>query len=182
MGTGARGMAALGSTATIAGAIALARIKAAQAQEGGGSGIVELPQELWNLLISIAQSLDNIDIDTDKVINALEGSSINFQGWPPNADSVQTIRVICPVANRAYQLPDMPIPEGFSLVIAAWPLNVNLIYIGEDQAAATNANRVDALAAGGLRTLAIYNAKLIWVSALAAGDSVTLISEKRKAT
>jgi len=172
----AKGAMAVSVGSAIAAAVALLR-----QSPSASNGAVQLPQELWNLLIAIAASTDGADKDLDAVVQALKSLSVNVKGWPSNTDAIQTTRVICNVANQAVQLPDMPIPDGFSLVIAAWPLNANLIYLGDGQSAATNPNRVDALAAGGLRTLAVSNANIIWVSALAAGDSVTLLSEKRKA-
>jgi len=166
--------------AAIAAAYALLqkRVNAAPGQ------VVALDDATMNLLLAIAQASGNIDSNTLSALDKLQEiidklSAGGAQGWPPNTDSIQTIRVICAAANRAYRLPDMVIPDGFAVVIAAWPLNANLIYIGGDQSAATNPNSVDAIAAGGLRTFAVQNAKCIWISALAAGDSVTLAAEKR---
>ena len=157
---------------------AYALLKRTKAAPGG---VLQLPEELWNLIIAIASSVDSVDTDLDQVISAINSLALTAgQGWPSNTDSIQTFRVICVAANTAYPLPDMAIPDGFSLVVAAWPLNANLIFISDTPSGATNPNSIDALAAGGLRTLSVQNAKCIWVSAVAAGDSVTLLSEKRR--
>lgn len=166
----------ISTAAAITAALALFTGKA-KAAVGNG----QIPEELWNLIIAIAKSADNIDADMDTLISKLGEAGITVQGWPENCNAIQTVRIICTVANQAYQLPDMDIPDGFQLLVKAWPLNAGLIYVGEDQSAATNPNRIFALNRSETVGIAIVSGNVAWVSATVAGDSVCLICEKRKA-
>lgn len=168
--------AAMSTGAAIMAALAWLAGKKAQAAPPG----YELPDEFWNLLIAIAGSTDSIDTDLDTLIDQIKKLSLDVQGWPPHARTIQSVRVVCVAAATPYHLPDFAIPDGMSLCIKSWPFNGNLIYIGEDQGAATNINRIHALAASEQVFYYIENANAIWISAVAAGDSVTITSEKRE--
>lgn len=166
----------MSTAAAIAAALAWVNSRRAQAAPGG-EGFV-LPEELVNLIAAIAASADGVDDNTQQIIEEIAKLSIDVQGFPDNVTKIQTVRVVCTIAARAYQLPDLDVPNGMRLLISAWPLNVNLIYVGEDQSAATNANRVYALAAGANIGYQVKNAREIWVSAVVAGNSVSVTCEK----
>jgi hypothetical protein len=171
----AKAAVTISAGAAITAALALLTGKSKAAQNG------TIPDELLQLVISIAQSADNIDTDMDTLISKLGDAGISVQGYPKNCNGIQSVRVFCTVVGQVYQLPSMDIPDGFPLMLKAWPLNTGLIYIGEDQSAANNPNRVTALNRSETTSIYVTNAKYIWVSGTFAGDSVSLLAEKRKA-
>ena len=183
-GEGRSAKVAVGMSTAAAIAAALAWIKSSSAQAApenrGGLNMsnFKLPEEFVNLIAAIAASADGIDENTLQLIKEIAKISIDVQGFPNNVKRIQTVRVVCTVAARAYQLPDITIPNGMQLTIKAWPLNGNLIYVGEDQAAAININRIHALAASEQVFYFVKSAKTIWVSAVVPGESVTITSEK----
>ena len=155
---------------------ALAWLKSGKA-EAAPPGTI--PEELMQLVIAIAGSAQKVDENTLAIISAIESLALKGGlGWPPNAPGIQTVRVICALAATAYQLPDMAIPSGMQLTIKAWPLNGNLIFVAENQSAATNMNRIHALAASEQVFYQVQNANSIYVAAVVATESVTITSEK----
>ncbi len=162
---------ALMSTVTAIEAAALLLKKPAQA---AGS---QFPPEVVELLMAIAANGDATLNKLDELVQALGNLSFG-QGWPPQRNNIQAVRVQFLVAAQAVQFPDIAVPDGFTLQVIAWPNNANLIYVGESQSAATNLNQVVPLALGGNVGYHIKNANVLWGSAIAAGDSVTITCER----
>lgn len=177
----------VGTAALITSAIALARGKVAAASEKE----VSLDKETMELLIAIAAaagSLDNSTLESldklDALRAAIEAISIpggpGGQGWPANCDNIRATRVIFPVANRALQLPDTEIPDGFALVLKGDPGNANIIYIGDSAATCTNVNQSWPLLPSEIVGYYLKNSKALWASAAAAGDFLCVTVEQRK--
>ena len=162
-----RGTAAMvvSTGAAIAAATALAR-----ASKATGA----LPPELIDLLVAMADQTNRMA----EMIDSLRGSPVSGRGWPESRSDVQIIRIIFPVANTPIQLPNWEIPDGLAVQVLAWPTNANTIWIGNSQASAININQVLPLAAGGAVPYRIKNSNALWAVAVAAGDAISVTSER----
>lgn len=102
--------------------------------------------------------------------------------YPPNAEGIQSARVLLVAMNQAYQLPDMIVPEGMVLNVKAWPLNGagNLVYIGYGQALAVNINSSWPLIANEAIQYQILNANVLWAAGSVNNLFVCLTCERRK--
>ena len=154
--------------AAIAAAWALSRKTASAAV----NDVIKLPAELWDLIIAMASSLVNID----EGIKAL--SLGGAAGWPPNANSITSLRVA--IALTGTRLPYIAIPSGMSLVIMAWPLNPGWLQVGESLAACSSVNQSFPLLPNAIVGYQVENADQIWVGATAAGCFACLTVEQKK--
>ena len=172
-GRAAKVAVGVSASAAILAAIALSR-KAAVVQGG-----VQLPQDLWDLIIAIAASLENVDTDLDGVISAITGLSLGGGlGWPLNTDSLTSLRVTIPVAG--VQLPYIAVPSGMSLVIKAWALNPGWLQVGSSLAASVNINQSFPMLPNEIVGYQIGNADQVWLAATAPGCFACLTVEQRK--
>jgi hypothetical protein len=169
----AKTAAVMSSAAAVASAIALIKGQPVQAGQE-----IKFPPEIIELLISITengvQTLDRLD----QLVQLLGSLSLGTQGWPTNRTHIQSVRVLFPVAAQAVQLPDFEVPDGMALQIVAWPTNANIVYIGESGPSAINVNQVTPLAAGGVIGYNVKNAKVLWASAVAANDAISVTCER----
>lgn len=167
----------ISAAAAIAAALAFAQ-KAKAATPEIPEGVVQLPQELWNLIIAIADSLDSVDTDLDTVITELSKISISVQGWPPNAVGITSLRV--PIAITGTQLTYIAVPSGMSLVIKAWALNPGWLQVGASLAECTNINQSFPLLPSEVVGYQVQNADQIYIAATVAGCFACLTVEQRK--
>lgn len=159
----------ISTSAAIMAAFALARkVKAAE------GGIVELPQELWDLIIAIAGSLENL-------YTAIRELQLNVQGWPPNAQGTRSFSIVCVAANTAYHAADMVIPSGMLLMIKAWPFNAvgSLVFVATSSAECVNLNSSWPLLRNEPVAYAVENANAFFVSSNVAGSIVIFSVERR---
>ena len=165
----ARGIKGFGAAALLAAITAVAiSSKTAKAEE--------LPQAEQEELYEEPPQ-DSEEPDSQEIDKMSEPNNV-YQGFPNNVAKIRTVRVTCTLAGRAYQLPDFPVVNGMQLIIKAWPLNANLIYVGEDLIASTNVDRIYPLAASESVSYQVNNADTIYISSLIPGESVSLTTEK----
>lgn len=172
----------IGAAAAIAAALALLSRKAQASEQGGGGGPVgpvELPDELWQLIIAIADKSSSIDEGIAAVAVALQNLSINVQGYVPNAERMTATRVQCIAIGTPYQLPDIAVPDDMQLLLLGWPLNPGWIFVGATAAECTNINQSYPLPPGAVVGYRIKNAKTLWVSANAVPCWVVITAEQR---
>jgi len=153
-----------------------------RAQAAPPEGVVQLPQELWNLIIAIANSADSIDTDLNSVIDAINSLTLaGGLGWPPNAEGTRSFAVLCVAAATPYQASDMEIPDGMSLAIKSSPLNaaLSLIFVARTPAECTNPNSAWPLIPNEAITYQVKNAKAIYVSTNVAGSIAIFTAEQR---
>ena len=101
-------------------------------------------------------------------------------GYPvPNTDDIIAVRVQCPVANRAVQLPDFEIPDDMSLVIKAWYLNAGIIQVGRSSSQAQGVETSWPLVANEPVAYRVGNANHIWIAATVAGEWAVVTAEQR---
>ena len=163
--------------AAIAAAFALG--KKVQAAPPGAP--IQLPQELWNLIIAIASSVDSVDTDLDEVISAIKSLALaGGRGWPPNADGTRSFSILCVAAATPYEANDMEIPDGMSLAIKASPLNAvgALIFVARTPAECTNPNSAWPLIPNEAITYQVKNAKAFYVSTNVPGSIAIFTAEQ----
>lgn len=118
-----------------------------------------------------------IDNFSDALKAWWEGVFARF-GYPDNATGIQVVIVTIRVVNQAINLPNMPIPRGYGLVIKARFTNAGLIRVAPNQTAAPQATQSYTLQANEFITYRVKNPQNnIWISGNAAGDVVELTSE-----
>ena len=146
--------AAAGITATIA--ATWAALKSGKVSTG------ELPQEVIELLIAIAQSTDELRGTARDILAAL---GISGGGWPANANSVTALRVAINPATGV-QLPAVYVPSGMALLIKAWALNPAWLWVGATAAEVNNINQAFPLLPSEVVTYQVENADQIFVAAM----------------
>jgi len=163
MGEQASRVAAVMSTsAAIAAAYALTR-KVKAATPG------EIPQEMWDLVMAMAASLEDIEAALNKL-------SINVQGWPENAEGLTALRVA--IAVTGTRLPFIAVPSGMSLVIKAWALNPGWLQVGNTLAECVNINQSFPLLPNEIVGYQIKNAEDKCIAATVAGCFACLTVEQ----
>lgn len=95
-----------------------------------------------------------------------------------NSKSFKTIRKNVAAAGTAEQLhADLPIPDGFGLVVKALDANTGDIEIGETAAIAQGAAPF-ILKAGSALSMGVLNANAVWIDVTVSGEGVSAIVEK----
>ena len=182
----------IGSGALVAGAIAMAQSQTASAANqkpaGGspGGGTIMLDEATMNLLIAMAQSGTDLQTLVQKVIDSLDSLSLDVKGYPPNADSVESTRIPIVALDLAVQLPDIPVPDGMSLLIKGWPANRGTLFIARSSSSTVNPNQSYPLLPNENVRYYIKNANALYVAGITAGgisfagDSIVLTVESRQ--
>jgi len=169
------------AAAAITAAIALSK-KAKAAPPGIPEEAIQLPQELWNLIIAIANSIDRVDTDLDSVIDAIKSLSLEGGlGWPPNAEGTRSFAVLCVAAATPYQASDMEIPDGMALLIKSSPFNAiaSVIFVARTPAECTNPNSAWPLALNESVPYFVKNANAFFVSTNVPGSIAVFTAEQR---
>lgn len=179
----AKAAVGISAGAAVIAALALLTRQAKAAPPGEEGEAAQLPQELWNLIIAIAESADDVDAGIKDVVDKLSQLAINVQGFPPNARSMTAVRVACLVVAQPYQFPTLLVPDGMSLHLLAWPLNppASLISVGSSAAECSNINQSYPLVPGGTVDYFVQNADTLWVSANIVPAWVVATAEQRRA-
>jgi len=172
----------IGAAVTAAFALLQKRVKAAPLEP---SQIVGLDEATMNLLIAIAQASGNIDSNTldalaklQEIVDKIGVGVPGGQGWPPNANSITSLRVVIAVGGT--QLPYIAVPSGMSLVIKAWPLNPGWLQIGATLAECASINQSFPLLPSEVVGYQVENADQIFIAATVAGCFACLTVEQRK--
>lgn len=178
----AKAAVGISAGAAIVAALAFLQKGAAAAPGEDGGGTVDLPNELWQLLIAIAQSGGNIETALADVAKELSKLSLNVQGYPPNAEGIASYRFECAIANQAYGLPDLEVPDGFPLTLLAWNLNPpgSYVLVGRSAAEATNINQGYPMFPGATKDYFIKNASSLFVSAPVVPSFIVVTAERRR--
>ena len=176
----------LAGVAAVMSAIAVLRSKAAQ----GSNGTLKLDQATLDLLAAIGLAVSDIDqamAKLDDILNALgQGGGSPGQGWPANRSGIRCNTMPLPAVNTAYQLPDQPVPSGFTVLIKGYPTNAGLIFVAEDLAPAMNIPNAAVGNGGSVWPLLpnegigfqVDNVNRIWVSTATAGDMISWAVER----
>ena len=164
----AKAAAVMSSTAAVASVMALLKEAKAQAAPGG------IPEELFQLLIAIAASIDVLNATALQVLEKLGGGEAGGRFWPENRLKVQSARVLCPIAGRAYQLPYQEVPDGMAVTIKALPTNAvgGLIFVATSQAEASNLDQSYWLIRSEPISYYVKNVNAFWVASSVPGDGI----------
>jgi len=154
--------------------IAAFRSHAVEAGEG-----FTLDQETKELLAMIAEANASMLLGVADILVALQALQINVQGFPPNADYVVTTRIVCTLPNQSYPVPELEVPEGFTLLIKAWPLNAvgSLVYVATSPA--PQAQMAWPLIPNESLPYGIKNTSKLWVFSNIAGSQAVMTVEQR---
>jgi hypothetical protein len=168
----------LGGAALVTAAIALIKERTAFAAEG----VVTLDEATMDLLIAMAQTGADVEELVARIIGSIEGgeTTIQVQGYPPNAESIATTRVLIGAIDTAYGLPDIVVPDDMNLQLKGWPTNAGIIYVGYSRATVIDLNQVWPLLANEAIGYRVKNAKGIFISGTVPGDWLALTVEQRR--
>ena len=170
--------------AAIAAAWALLGKRALAAPLEGG--IVSLDEATMQLIIAIAQASGNIDSNILQALVKLQaiidkpGAGAG-QGWPTNAQGTRTFAVACVLANQAYPVPDMTVPDGMALLIKSSPLNAlgSFVRVAKTPAECTNPNSSWPLILNESISYFVKNADAFHISSNVAGSIALFSAEQR---
>ena len=98
-------------------------------------------------------------------------------GWP-NAESIQNASIPITITGKAYQLPDMVIPDGMAVLIKSQPTNGGFIFVAPSAPEAIDRTRSYPLQPGEFIEYKVKNAKAIWVSGTVVNDLVLITAER----
>lgn len=150
-------------------------------QAAPGENGAPFPDELMQLIIAIASDVQRMDLQN--ILDAINGISLNLQvqGWPPNVIGSRTVAVVCAQPSTSYNLSDMEIPDGMSLVIKAAPGNAigSLIYVARTPAESTNPFSSWPLIPNEAISYLVKNAESYYVSTNVAGSVAIYTAEQR---
>ncbi len=122
-------------------------------------------------------------IDRQALLGGTPSPSLPYSGpFAPqrkNALSFVTYQVSQPSPGNPVQLPNVVVPDGFTLVIRAYHTNKGIVYIGNTQTNAKAATGVCArIYADGIWTISIQNANAAWIDTDYAGEGVEVACEQ----
>lgn len=96
---------------------------------------------------------------------------------PGQLPGIATGQRTVPTPGTAVQCPNIPVPEGFDLVVKAKDGNTDLVYISDSKAGAENHATAFPLKASNALELGIPNANILWVDAIVANEGLDFIVE-----
>ena len=175
------------TTALIAGAVGgslvtLLLTRVAEARAAGPPPGVD--PETWEMYLTIiettavqAEQVQELVITLNNLTVAL-GAPTELEDPFANMPKFIVGHVICPVANRGYRLPSMPIPKNKQLVVKALPGNITWLWVASTQADSTNMNVAYPLVPSEAVGLFVKNAQSVWVMATTINDGATFIVEQ----
>lgn len=183
MGDKSRAGLVLASTTAIAATIAALSSRSVKAAPSGE--IVSLDETTMNLLIAIAHdigvSTDALLAELRNIISAVNNISLGGGlGIAPNTESATSTRVVIAALATPVQLPDIPVPDQFTMLIKAWYMNAGIIFVAESALAANGPNSVWPLVPNEFVGYRTQNANAFWITGNAVGDSVVVTVEQRR--
>ncbi len=128
----------------------------------------ETRQALANILALLNSNNDYLAAIAAKEIGVLA-----------NKPALMTGQKNVTTAGTAEQLPDVVIPDGFKVVLAAKPANTGYIYLGNSKVSAEDSSSYfDRLEAGDSITLQITTLKIVWINSSVSAEGITYIVEQ----
>jgi len=147
--------------------------------EAGEGGVFTLDPETKELLATIAEANAHMLVGLADIFQAILDLQLGVQGFPPNADYIVTTRVVCTLANTTYPVPEFFAPEGFRVLLKAWPLNAvgSLTYVATNPA--PNPQMAWPLIPNESLPYGIKNTSKLWVFSNVAGSQAVVTVEQR---
>lgn len=142
------------------------------------AGQSEFPPEIVPLLQAIVAGMGIIVDDLSSLKDAIAAISPGSV-WGENADYVSTVRIQCVAANQTYPVPSMIVPDGFDILVKAWPTNAigSLIFVITNPA--PNQNACYPLIPNESIRLKIKDSGKIYLFSNVAGSQATVSVEQR---
>lgn len=150
------------------------RVKQAQASPG-------FPPEVLELLTAMAAGMQTTIGQLAEILTAIKDLSLGGggQGYAPNADYEITVIVQCAVANQAFNVPSMSVPDDFSVLIKAHPGNAVGSFIYVITSPAPNINMAYPMVPNEARTMKIKDTGKIYLFSNIAGSQAVVSVEQR---
>ena len=146
-------------------------------RKASASASYEFPPEVIEILGMIAQGMDITVSQLEQIIEAIGGIStgggpIQVQGYPNNVPGIIVARVQITALGLGIQMPDIPVPNGFTVLCKGAPTNVGVVYTGGSQNEAVNIETAWPLLPQENIRYAVTNINQIYAGGIAAGGSV----------
>ncbi|MDD5510604.1 MAG: hypothetical protein PHI12_07340 [Dehalococcoidales bacterium] len=141
----------------------------------------EYPPEVIQILQALATGMGTTIEQLNDVLTAIRGipGGEASRYWPENADYETTVRVQCIQANVAYQVPSLVVPDGFEVLVKAYPTNGPLALIFVITNPAPNQSMAYPLLRNETRTMKIKDTGKIYLFTDTAGSQATVTVEQR---
>jgi len=143
-----------------------------------------MDEATWNMILALidgialqSQKLNELTASIDSLVATLGGPAVVDDPFASMPKFVVG-HVLCPVANRGYRLPSMPIPKNKQLVVTALPGNITWLWVANTQADSTNMNVAYPLVPTAGVGLFVKNANAVWVMATTINDGAAFIVEQ----
>lgn len=166
------------SAAAITANLLLGKAKAAGTAPGN------FPPEVLQLLGAMASGMEIEIAQLADILAEIKGlGPEGGQGYPPNADYVISGNWDFLVANTAFQLPDIVIPDDFEITVKAYPTNPvgSLLRVAKSAGECVDRYASYPLMPNESRGYRVKNADALFLSAsVAPGCSVTWTVEQRR--
>lgn len=173
---------AMGTVATAIG-VAIVAMQSRKVSADGTPAtevLARLDEETLALLIALAATVDRIEGLVADLEAAIQQLNVEVQGFPANCPTIFTWNITVGAGFVPLQLPSVPIPEGFQLVVKSSPNNAagTVMYIGKSAPDAGNPNAAWPLAINESLGLAITNCSLLWVAANVASTLCCVVEQR----
>lgn len=139
----------------------------------------EFPPEVLQLLQAIAYGMEASIAQLNDILDAINGLGLQVQGYPPNCDYVTTVRINCQAINQSYPVPSLVVPDGFSVLVKAWPGNAVGAFIFVITNPAPNQSMAYPLVFNEAVRLSIKDTGKIHLFTNVAGSQATVTVEQR---
>lgn len=159
----------------------------------------KVPQTYEEYLEELGQKLSFLEMQQDRitglderlditnkllieVVRVLASSLELYKTWLPkrtkNPSYIKAKRKLVDTAGIAVQLPDVKIPEDFTVVIKALAANTGTIYVGNSKPEAEDTTMSFPLSAGESIEYEIQNLEQLWIDATVANEGITWTVEQ----
>lgn len=161
----------------------LSRVEKARAEPAPAG----MDERTWDMILTLVESIGVQSQQIEGLISAVNNLLIvtgRAEAAPgledpfENASSFTTGQVICPIINRGFQLPPIPIPKNKQLVVKALPGNVTWMWVAEVAANAQNLVIAYPLVPNEAIGYFVTNADAVWVVATTVNDGIAFTVEQ----
>lgn len=175
----------VGAGAGLAGGLVLSQTaKKSEASSSGGE--LSLDTQSKQLLIEQTNAMNALAQNIALLSAALSqsgesgGNQLALQGYPKNCDDFEAIPITITALNTAINVQDMAVPDGFQVVVKAWPTNAGLIYVAKSAQKGRAGRDVVPLLPDGTVGYYLINTNLLYISGTAVNDVAVITVEQRK--
>ena len=137
---------------------------------------------LLKIFVALSSTYENNTPQwAQELLTAINGLTTSLGGSPTstNANSIITHRTKVNIPGQAIQLPNVPVPNGYSIAIKSPTDNTDYVYIGGTKSDAEDHNSAYILSPGEVISYQVANGNAIWVDVEIADECVNWTVEQR---